>query len=112
MPSEPSPWSVFSMKPLGTIEQLARAFVADQLKVAEIRRLADSLPADAAEQRARAAETVQSWTDSQLPNLAASYRRALDVLDTDGPEGVDVEDPIEAAVWNNKLSVWLKEFGG
>ena len=55
---------------------------------------------------------MHSWTESQLPTLAASFRLALDVLDTYGPEGVRVEDPIDAAAWNNKYFVWVKEFGG
>ena len=117
MPPESSPWSVFAMKPIETIQQLARALVSDQLAIAQIRRLADALPADsaepaAAELRARAAQAVHSWTESQLPTLAASFRLALDVLDTYGPEGVRVEDPIDAAAWNNKYFVWVKEFGG
>jgi len=42
----------------------------------------------------------------------ASCRLALEVLDTYGPGGVLVEDPTDAAIWNNKYFVWLREFGG
>jgi len=107
--------SLFYMKPAAVIEGLARQFVADQIAIAKIRTLADSLPAGdpkVAELRAQAAEVIQNWVSKGVPNLAASFRLALEVLDTYGPEGVRVEDEIDAAIWNNKYFVWLKEFGG
>ena len=107
--------SLFYMKPAAVIEGLARQFVDQQIAIAKIRTLAAELPADdprSAEFRAQAAEVIQNWVTKQVPNLAASFRLGLEVLDTYGPEGVRVEDEIDAAIWNNKYFVWLKEFGG
>jgi hypothetical protein len=109
--------ATFSMKPVIVIEQLARHLVRDQRAIAEMRHTVESLPADAPDDevgRARAIvdEHVGDWTRTQLPVLAASFRLALEVLDTYGPEGVHVGDATEAAIWNNKYFVWLREFGG
>jgi len=109
--------AAFSMKPVDVIEGLARQFVSDQRRIAEMRQTFESLPAgtpDHAVVQARAIvdETVSDWNNKQLPNLAASFRLALEVLDTHGPDGVRVEDATEAAIWNNKYFVWLREFGG
>jgi len=112
-----SPEAAFSMKPVDVIEGLARQLVGDQRRLAEMRQTFESLPAgtpDHAVSQARAIvdETVSDWHNKQLPNLAASFRLALEVLDTFGPDGVSVEDATEAAIWNNKYFVWLREFGG
>ncbi len=50
------------------------------------------------------------WAITQLPSLAASFRLALEVLDTHGPDGVRIEDPLEAEVWNNRYFVWREQF--
>jgi GH25 family lysozyme M1 (1,4-beta-N-acetylmuramidase) len=62
--------------------------------------------------RQRVDALTAQWNSQQVPNLAACFRLALEVLDTYGPEGVDVEDRTDAAIWNNKYVVWLREFGG
>jgi hypothetical protein len=51
------------------------------------------------------------WVRSQLPSLTASFQLAPEVLDTYGPDGVRIEDPLEAAVWNNKFFVWREAYG-
>jgi len=112
-----SPEAIFRMKPAAVIETLARLFVAEQRKFAELRRLLATLPADAdaaavQEMSSRVDALVELWMGKQVPNLAASFRLALEVLDTYGPDGVDVEDRTDAEIWNNKYFVWLKEFGG
>lgn len=107
--------SLFYMKPAAVIEGLARQFVDQQIMIAKTRSLAAELPDDdprTAEFRAQADQVIQNWIDQQVPNLAASFRLALEVLDTYGPDGVRVEDEIDSAIWDNKYFVWLKEFGG
>lgn len=106
------PEAVFYMKPAAVIEALAREFVSNQIAMAQVRATAAELPDDprAAQVRARAAEVQELWVREGLPNLAASFRLALEVLDTFGPQGVDVEDGIDAAIWNNKYFVWRQEF--
>jgi hypothetical protein len=108
-------WSVFAMKPVATIEHLARLLVRQQQSLARLRELAAALPADDADERvrelrARVAAAQREWTSTQLPSLAASFRLAVEVLDTYGPAGARVADPIEAAAWNNKYFVWRDEF--
>ncbi len=111
---------LFGMKPAAVIEALARSFVSDQIKIAELRQKLDALPATAAEthpaevheMRTQIGAYIESWVSKQLPNLAASLRLALEVLDTYGPDGVSIDDEIEAGIWDNKYFVWLREFGG
>src|SRR4051812_510637 len=105
----------FYMKPVIAIEGLARQFVSDKRRIAEMRQTLKSLPAGTPEDavakaRAIVDETVSDWNNKQVPNLGASFRLALEVLDTYGPDGVSVEDATEAAIWNNKYFVWLREF--
>ena len=54
----------------------------------------------------RVGRARRDWLCSGLPTLTASFQLALEVLDTYGPAGVRIDDPIEAAVWNNKFFVW------
>lgn len=111
---------LFGMKPAAVIEVLARSFVSDQIKIAELRQKLAALPAAAAEthsvevqqMRAQIDAYIESWVSKQIPNLAASLRLALEVLDTYGPDGVTIDDEIEAGIWDNKYFVWLREFGG
>lgn len=107
--------SVFYMKPRELIEALARQLVDGQVALAKIREIEAGLPDDdprAAEFRAQAADVTRKWLTVQLPDLAATFRLALEVLDTYGPEGIRVEDGVDAAIWNNKHTVWVMEFGG
>lgn len=116
-PAGNSAEAVFRMEPAAAIVALARVFVDGQRQLAQIRNLAAGLPAHApvdavAEMHRRVDAFTAQWNTQQVPNLAASMRLALEVLDTYGPEGIDVEDPTDAAIWNNKYFVWLREFGG
>lgn len=109
--------AVFRMKPAGAIEALARQFIDGQRLLAHARRVLNTLPADAPgdavkEVQERVDAMTALWNTQQGPNLAACFRLALEVLDTYGPDGVAVEDPIDAAIWNNKYFVWFSEFGG
>ncbi|MCV7256947.1 hypothetical protein H7J86_32710 [Mycobacterium hackensackense] len=109
--------AVFRMKPAAAIEVLARQFVDGQRLLAHARQVLATLPADApvdvvTEVRQRVDDLVALWDSQQGPNLAACFRLALEVLDTYGPEGADVEDLTDAAIWNNKYFVWFREFGG
>lgn len=109
------PKRLFYMKPAAVIEGLARQFVDNQISLAQIRKLAAELPDGdprAAEFRDQAGKVAQDWVDKGVPNLAAAFRLALEVLDTYGPDGVKVDDEIDAGIWDNKYFVWLKEFGG
>lgn len=109
--------AIFHMKPADAIVSLARIFVDDQRKLANMREMIKALPGDApadavTDMRRRLDALSAQWGSEQAPTLAASFRLALEVLDTYGPDGVRVEDPTDAAIWNNKYFVWLREFGG
>lgn len=107
--------SLFYMKPAALIEQLARQFVDQQVMIAKVRQITAELPDDdprAVQFRAQADQAIQDWVVEGVPQLAATFRLALEVLDTYGPDGVRVEDEIDASIWDNKYFVWLKEFGG
>lgn len=116
-PAGQSAEAIFRMKPAAAIVALARLFVDGQRQLAQARRIVETLPADApadavADVRHRLDAFTAQWNSQQVPNLAASFRLALEVLDSYGSEGVNVEDPTDAAIWNNKYFVWLREFGG
>lgn len=105
--------AIFRMKPAALIEQQARLLVEQQIALAKVRALAAGMPEDdpkAEEFRAQAAAVADKWMTVGLPNLAATLRLALEVLDTYGPGGVDVEDNVDAAIWNNKFFVYRTEF--
>ncbi|TXI51951.1 hypothetical protein [Mycolicibacterium mageritense] len=106
----------FFVEPTDAIVTLARLFVLDQRQLAKARQMADTLPAAApadavAEVRKRISNLEALWVE-KVPHIAASFQLALEVLDTYGPEGVRVEDPMDTAIWDNKYFVWLREFGG
>lgn len=116
-PAGPSAEAVFRMQPAAAIVTLARLFVDGQRQLTQLRRLSENLPSsapadDVAAVRSRLDAFTAQWNSQQVPNFAASFRLALEVLDTYGPEGINVEDPTDAAIWNNKYFVWLREFGG
>ncbi|WP_431240957.1 hypothetical protein ACQ86B_28970 (plasmid) [Mycolicibacterium aichiense] len=100
---------IFYMKPLTVIEAYARVLVDDQKRLAHIRRQLASAD-DTSDWSEHARAVVQRWSAIQLPNIAATMCLALEVLDTYGPEGVQVQDSVEAAVWNNKFFAWRNEF--
>lgn len=116
-PESPSAEAVFRMEPAAAIVTLARLFVSGQRQLAQLRDLSENLPPsvlvdDVTTARAKLDALTAKWNSQQVPHFAASFRLALEVLDTYGPEGINVEDPTDAAIWNNKYLVWLREFGG
>lgn len=105
--------SVFRMKPAAVIEGLARQLVEQQAALAKIRATVAELPPDdprTTEFRAKVDQVERDWIVKGVPNLAASFRLALEVLDTYGPEGIDEKDAVDAAIWNNKFFVYRDEF--
>lgn len=108
----------FLTSPAVALEALARSFVASQITIAGFRQKLAALPAETPdamlrEMRLKVDESIESWSTTVLPHLVVGFRMALDVLDTYGPEGVRVEDDeFDAALWENKYLVWLRELGG
>ncbi|MEW5811468.1 MAG: hypothetical protein AB1925_18660 [Actinomycetota bacterium] len=111
--------AIFAMDPQAVIWALARQLVRGQSELASFRRAAD------AAQRVRdtAPEAVETylvhcaggektWYTETLPMLTASMRLALEVYDTFGPGRIEIADPTEAAIWNNKHHVWFTELSG
>ncbi len=111
----PDSEAVFAMDPVATLVTLARFFVKGQHGLADNGRAVDGLPPDAA----AIAESVQlpekyrdlrdEWHQQTVPMLAASMRLALEVFDTFGPGHTVIDDPTDAAIWNNKHHVWTRE---
>lgn len=107
--------SAFAMDPVETVLTLSRFLVGAQRNMAESRRVLDNLPPAAAElpeavevaAKCRALE--ETFVRETLPSLAASMRLALEVYDTFGPGYHVIEDPVEAALLNNKHHVWTTE---
>jgi hypothetical protein len=97
-------WSTFAMNPVAVIEALARQPVGQQRSIAALEEKAAALPRDSPDPAVRdlldrISRARRDWVRGGLPTLTASFQLALEVLDTFGPDGVSIEDPIEAAVW-------------
>lgn len=78
--------------------------------LAEITRTADRLAADADDSDAERLlsqidSTRREWTAQTMPAIAASMQLALEVYDTFGPGTTVVDNPTDAAIWNNKWFV-------
>lgn len=107
--------SVFEMDPVETLLSLARFLVGAQRNMAESRRVVDNLPPAAAERpeaveiTAKCRALEETFVRETLPSIAASMRLALEVYDTFGPGHHVIEDPVEAALLNNKHHVWTTE---
>jgi hypothetical protein len=105
-------WSTFAMRePVAVIEAVARQLVSQQRSIAALEEKAAGLPQDSPDPAVRdlldrVGRAREDWVRSGLPTLTASFQLALEVLDTYGAAGVRIDDPIEAAVWNNKFFVW------
>lgn len=111
--------NIFAMDPQATVWTLARALVDGQRTLALLRAgadVADQAAAVAPDQankvRADFRDVEKQWYGETLPTLAASFQLALEVFDTFGPEPTRITDPTDAAIWNNKHHVWVKELGG
>jgi hypothetical protein len=75
------------------------------------RRAAQSFPPDVGrEVLANHAHILAQMQSEQIPSLAANFAVALEVRDTFGPGRRRIDDPTDAALWNNKWFVWFKEF--
>lgn len=112
------PETVFEMDPERTMVTLARHLVDGQRSLAQLRRQTQASaghaldPEQGAKVIADFAHLEQQWFRETLPNTVAAFQMALEVLDTFGPGYTRIEDPMEAAIWNNKFFVWYTELTG
>lgn len=110
---------VFTMDPDPTLRELARQLVESQQTIATLTRTATKVRATATPDNAPAQEllaefdaTTHRWLTEALPALVASMQLALEVHDTFGPGMTSIDDPTEAAIWNNKWFVAEHELSG
>ena len=52
--------------------------------------------------------TTTNWLTQALPSLAASMKVAIEIYETFGGGMTTIEDPTDAAIWNNKYFVWRR----
>jgi hypothetical protein len=108
--------AVFAMDPQAALLSLAHQLVTGQRMMADLTRATQAADRvgqaapEVLELQAKLRETQSSWYTGALPSIAAGMRLAIEVLETFGPGFTRIEDDIEAAVWNNKFHVWVKEF--
>lgn len=106
------------MDPERTLVMLARSLVNGQLSLAEMRRQTRELvdrvpdPEQARQLTANLVELEEQWRRDTLPSMVASFRLALEVLDTFGPGHTRIDDAMDARIWNNKYFVWCTELAG
>lgn len=108
---------VFAMDPDKTLRLLARQMVTGQQNIADMSRAAARLRADpdamalpdTVDLLAQFDAQQQQWSTETLPALAASMKLACEVYDTFGPGMTTVEDPLDAAIFNNKYFAWASE---
>jgi hypothetical protein len=108
--------AVFAMDPQTVVWELTRQLVRGHTELATFRRSAAAarraLPRAPVEVEKYLADFVafeKGWYTETLPMLTASFRLALEVYDTFGPGATVIDDPTEAAIWNNKHHVWFTE---
>lgn len=112
------PDGVFAMDPDPTLREIARRIVLGQANIAGLLRHAATLRANAPDDPdvstflADLDGTVESWHGEALPSLVASLKLALEVHDTFGGQAVTIDDPLDAALWNNKYFAWTRELSG
>lgn len=100
--------AVFEMDPIPVLMTVARQVVNGQRTIAEYsRRIAAMSPEVRALPEAQEVvrgfgELKASWFGATMPSLVASMQLALEVHDTFGPGRTVIEDPFQAALWNNK----------
>lgn len=110
--------NVFVIDPQETIWTLARHLVSGQHTISQLnesaRLLKTAKPDDPAvlHHLSQLQRTTDEWFRAALPNLLAAMQVAVEARDTFGPGFTRVEDPIDAAVWNNKFFVWRERLGG
>lgn len=107
------------MDPDPTLRDLARQLVKGQQTIATLTRTAAGVRATATPDNAPANEllaefdaTRNRWLTEALPALVASIQLALEVHDTFGLGMARIDDPYEAAIWNNKWFVFEHELSG
>lgn len=110
--------NVFFIEPQETIWTLARQLITGQHTITQLnesaRLLRNSKPDDPSvlQHLSQLQKATDEWFGAALPNLLAAMQVAIEAHDTFGPGFTRVEDPIEAAVWNNKALVWRERLGG
>lgn len=110
--------NIFAIDPQETLWTLARQLVAGQRTASKLadaaRTLRESSSTDPAALHllSQFDQTAHQWFSEALPNLIAGMQVAIEAHDTFGPGFTRVEDPIDAAVWNNKFFVWRERLGG
>ncbi|MUM14702.1 hypothetical protein FZI85_27245 [Mycobacterium sp. CBMA293] len=93
---------------------MARVIVAKQRFLADAARAYAALSPQMTQTPEGAAlraslDAIRQRTAEGFPSMVASLRVALEVYDTFGPGRVTVDEPDEAALWNNKHYVWTQE---
>ncbi|OFJ52176.1 hypothetical protein BEL07_19045 [Mycolicibacterium grossiae] len=110
--------NVFVIEPQETIWTLARQLISGQHTITQLnesaRLLRNAKPDDPAvlHHLSQLQRTTDGWFRAALPNLLAEMQVAVEAHDTFGPGFTRVEDPIDAAAWNNKVLVWRERLGG
>lgn len=107
----------FEMDPQAALMAMARTLINGHKALIAAQRAAEAPPhplvdAEHAALQQAAHNYEHSWTTETLPHLLAGMRLALEVYDTFGPGRTSIEDPIDAALLNNKYFVWVNELGG
>jgi hypothetical protein len=113
-PSNAATDGVFAMDPEETLRQLVRYLVAGQQQMADLSRIAHNTDRgqDGTEAPNLLAEwrlLERRWAGGTLPWVTAAMKLALEVFDTFGTGLTRINDPVEAAIWNNKYFVWERE---
>lgn len=109
---------IFAIDAQETIWTLARQLVAGQRTAHKINEAAAKLrESNVTNPSARhllseMEQTSRDWYHGALPNLIAAMQVAIEAHDTFGPGHTRVEDPIDAALWNNKFFAWRDQLGG
>lgn len=115
---EASADDVFAIDAQETLWTLARQLVAGQRTVHKIneaaRTLRESHVTNPSAQHllSEFEQTSRDWYHGALPNLIAAMQVAIEARDTFGPGHTRVDDPIDAALWNNKFFAWREQLGG
>lgn len=110
--------NVFAIDPQQTIWTLAHQLVTGQHTISQLnetaQRLTQAKPDDpeVLQHLSQLQQTTDDWFHGALPNLLAAMQVAIEARETFGPGFTRVEDPIDAAVWNNKFFVWRERLGG
>ncbi|KKE98558.1 hypothetical protein [Mycolicibacterium obuense] len=104
--------AVFAMDPDATLRELARSLFTMQQTVTSLQLGVDALHADPSPEPDNAAvladltERIDGLHREVVPTVAAAMKVAVEFYDTFGPGYTVIDDPVEAAIWNNKYFVW------